>query len=117
MTQTIPRLDVMPPPPKGMVWVLKLNIDHGDFMLWLYKRSRFTGRSNGLSVMCSTVTQNGFRVVSFSASDDEVVERTIVTAHEMLRDIEKDPAREATANARAAVLSARLGIQVQVRKR
>lgn len=116
MTRTVPRFDVMPPPPKGMVWVLKLNTDSGDFTLWLYNRSRWTGRSNGFSVMCQGV-RYPLRDLSFDSSDDEVVERTIVTAHEMLRDIEKDPAREAAANARVAVLSARLGIQVQVSKR
>ena len=111
----------MPPPPKGTVWVLRLDPRHDDATLWLFKRSRFTGRSNGSPVGCVSLKHPGWpmraRLSITEASIDEIVEAVVKAAHEVIREVEGEPdRRRAMQEALASELSRRLSIQVEVKR-
>lgn len=110
----------MPEPPAGTVWKLNFNPSSDDALLWLYKRSRITGRSTGMSVSCEGLYRDGrrcYRLKISTASIDQIVEATIVAAHELIREHKATPKTAAAMEAKAAQVSKRLGIEVEIRSR
>lgn len=112
---------VMPQPPKGMIWVLKLNTADDSIDLWLYRKSRITGRSNGWSVRCdSVINPDVDRFVKLRLSDpaELIAKAVLVKGIEVRNDIAKDPERLAQAEAKEAELSRLLtGVQIKIEGR
>lgn len=110
----------MPAAPEGMVWVLEFNPLYNDATLWLYKKSRLTGGSNGNCVKCEGLQAPDYpmraRLNPETASLEEIVEATVVSANKLVREVDAAPARKVEQEAKAAELSKRLGIKVEVRR-
>lgn len=103
-----------------MVWVLKFNPLHCDATLWLFRKSRFTGRPNGFSVKCRGLRASDWPIHASlnpeTASIEEIVEAVVMAANELSRDVAAEPRRKSEMEAKAAELSKRLGIKVEVRR-
>lgn len=111
----------MPAPPKGTVWLLRFNPDCDDATLWLYKRSRITGRNTGWAVDCEGLINSKDRYRSrlaiTSASVDQITEAAVEAAHKLIQDFESEPEIRAAMEPKAAEVSQRLIIPVEVKRR
>lgn len=111
----------MPPPPAGTIWLLKFNPDYDDATLWLYKRSRLTGRNTGWSVDCETLMKQGDRyhgrLTITTASTDQIVEAAMSAAHSLIAEHAAEPAKRAAMEAKAVEVQQRLSIPVEVKHR
>lgn len=113
-------MSAMPAPPKGMVWELRLNPLHDNATLWLYRRSRLTGRSNGWSVTCAGLRAPDWPMRAHlsiqKATIEEIVEAIVEAAGKLVAEVAGEPGRRAKQDAQAAELSKRLGIKVVVER-
>ncbi len=100
-----------------MAWLLRFDPLYDDATLWLYKRSKLTGRRTNDSVKCRGLSPRGFgRLRVSKASVDEIVEETVKAAHELNAEIAGEPARAAAMQAKVSAVQARLGIEVEVKR-
>lgn len=111
----------MPPPPTGTVWLLRFNPDTDDATLWLYKRSRLTGRNTGWSVDCETLMKQGDRyhgrLTITTATIDQIVEAAMSAAHKLIEERAAETVKRAAMEAKTADVQKRLSIPVEVKRR